>query len=96
MAYAITVSASTKKQKVFEPSAPARDKMKILLIRSHNDRSVFDGLSRREIIGWVVCMALAVGLTLFGGAYLASSYMSADVSSVLRSDSAKRSQQQTP
>jgi cell division protein FtsX len=58
---------------------------------------MFDGLSKREIIGWVVCLVLAVGLTLFGGAYLvASSFMSADVSDVLKPDSPKRSQQQTP
>jgi hypothetical protein len=69
--------------------------MKIRLALFLNcDRSVFDGLSRREIIGWVVCLALAVGLTLFGGAYLASSFMSADISDVLKPDSAK--QQQTP
>jgi hypothetical protein len=46
---------------------------------------MFDGLSRREIIGWVVCLVLAVGLTLFGSAYLAGSFMSADVSDVLKS-----------
>jgi hypothetical protein len=58
---------------------------------------VFDGLSRREIIGWVVCLALAVGLTVFGGAYLmASSFMSADVSDVLKRDSAKGGRQQAP
>jgi hypothetical protein len=58
---------------------------------------MFDGLSKREMIGWVVCLVLAVGLTLFGGAYLvASSFMSADVSDVLKPDSPKRSQQQTP
>jgi len=52
---------------------------------------MFDGLSRREIIGWVVCLALAVGLAVFGGAYLVvSSFLSADVSDVLKSsDSAK-------
>jgi hypothetical protein len=59
--------------------------------------SMFDGLSRREIIGWIACLALAVGLTLFGSAYLvASSFMSADVSDVLKPDSAKLSQQHTP
>jgi hypothetical protein len=58
---------------------------------------VFDGLSRREIIGWVVCLALAVGLTVFGSAYLlASSFVSADVSDVLKHDNAKRIQQQAP
>jgi hypothetical protein len=58
---------------------------------------VFDGLSRREIIGWVVCLTLAVGLILFGGAYfVATSFMSADVSDALKHDSAKRSQQQMP
>jgi hypothetical protein len=60
-------------------------------------QSVFDGLSRREIIGWVVCLALAVGLTVFGGAYLmASSFMSADLSVVLKPDSAKSGRQQAP
>ena len=59
--------------------------------------SVFDGLSRREIVAWIVCLALAVGLTVFGSAYLvASSFVSADVSDVLKHDSAKRSQQQMP
>jgi cell division protein FtsX len=46
---------------------------------------MFDGLSRRELIGWVVCLVVAVGLTLFGGAFLAVSLMSADVSDVLKS-----------
>jgi hypothetical protein len=74
------------------------DKMKIRLTPFLCcDRIVFDGLSRREIIGWIVCLALAVGLALFGGAYLvASSLTSADVSNVLKPDGAKRSQQQTP
>jgi hypothetical protein len=47
---------------------------------------MFDGLSRREIIGWIACLVVAVGLTVFGSAYLvASSFMSADVSDVLKS-----------
>jgi cell division protein FtsX len=46
---------------------------------------MFDGLSRRELIGWAVCLVLAVGLTLFGSAFLAVSFMSADVSDVLKS-----------
>jgi len=42
---------------------------------------MFDGLSRGEVFVWVVCLALAVGLTLSGGAYwVASSFLSADVS----------------
>jgi hypothetical protein len=46
---------------------------------------MFGGLSRREIVGWVVCLVIAVGLTLFGSAFLAVSFMSADVSDVLKS-----------
>jgi hypothetical protein len=46
---------------------------------------MFGGLSRREIIGWVVCLVLAVSLTLFGSAFLAVSFMSADASDVLKS-----------
>jgi hypothetical protein len=41
---------------------------------------MFDGLSRQEIVGWLVCLILAVGLTIFGSAYLVTSYLSADVS----------------
>jgi hypothetical protein len=48
------------------------------------DGSMFDGLSRREIIGWSACLALAVGLTMFGGANLAASLMSADALDVLK------------
>jgi hypothetical protein len=59
--------------------------MLVLLSRSYAVMSHFDGLSRREIIGWAVCLVLAVGLTLFGSAYLAGSFMSADVSGVLKS-----------
>jgi hypothetical protein len=56
---------------------------------------MFEGLSRQEIIGWLFCLTVAVGLTVFGSAYLvASSYMSADVSEALRHpDIAKQSQQ---
>jgi hypothetical protein len=46
---------------------------------------MFDGLSRREIIGWVACVLLAVGLTLSGSAYLAISFMSADASDISKS-----------
>ena len=46
--------------------------------------SMFDGLSKSEIIGWVICLVLAVGLTVFGSVYLATSFMSADVSDVLK------------
>jgi hypothetical protein len=46
---------------------------------------MFDGLSKREIIAWVICLALAVGLTVFGSAYLvATSFISADVSDALK------------
>jgi hypothetical protein len=52
---------------------------------------MFDGLSRRELIGWAVRLVLAVGLTLFGSAFLAIFFMSADVSDVLKSpDGTKR------
>jgi hypothetical protein len=58
------------------------------------DGSMFDGLSRREIIGWVICLMLAVGLTVFGSAYLASSFMSADISGALpHHDGVKQSQE---
>jgi cell division protein FtsX len=38
---------------------------------------MFDGLSKREIIAWALCLAVALGLTISGGTYLASSLMSA-------------------
>jgi hypothetical protein len=47
--------------------------------------SMFDGLSKTEIIGWLFCLVLAVGLTMLGSAYLvATSFMSADVSDALK------------
>ena len=45
---------------------------------------MFEGLSKREIVGWIICLVLAVGLTVFGSVYLATSFMSADVSDVLK------------
>jgi hypothetical protein len=45
--------------------------------------SMFEGLSKHEIIGWVICLAVALGFTLSGGAYLAASLMSADMSDAL-------------
>ena len=52
---------------------------------------MFDGVSRREIIGWLVCLALAVGLALFGSAYLvASSFVNADTSDALSGASKQR------
>jgi hypothetical protein len=44
---------------------------------------MFDGLSKREVIGWIFCLALAVALTLFGSAYYVTSLISADVSDAL-------------
>jgi hypothetical protein len=46
---------------------------------------MFEGLSKHEIIGWAICLAVALGLTLSGGAYLATSLMSADVSDAMPS-----------
>jgi hypothetical protein len=46
--------------------------------------SMFDGLSKREIIGWLICLALALGLTVFGSVYWAASLMSADVTDALK------------
>jgi hypothetical protein len=44
---------------------------------------MFDGLSRGEVIAWLVCLALAIGLTS-GGAYLvALSLLSADVADTM-------------
>jgi hypothetical protein len=61
------------------------DTMKMELAHFLNcDRSVFDGLSRREIIGWVVCLALSAGI------------VSADASDVLKSDSFRKGHQQNP
>ena len=52
---------------------------------------MFEGLSKREAVAWVICLTLAIGLTVLGSAYLASSYMTADVSDVLKnSDRAKQ------
>jgi len=44
---------------------------------------MFEGLSKREIVGWVVCLVLAIGFTIFGSVYLATSFMMADVSDAL-------------
>jgi hypothetical protein len=44
---------------------------------------MFDGLSRGEVFVWLVCLALAIGLTVSGGAYWVASFMSADVSDVM-------------
>jgi hypothetical protein len=41
---------------------------------------MFEGLSKREIFGWVICLALALSFTVFGGAYLIRSFLSTDVS----------------
>ena len=44
---------------------------------------MFDGLSRGEVFAWAVCLALAIGLTSGGVAYLvAASLLTADVSDV--------------
>jgi hypothetical protein len=52
---------------------------------------MFEGLSKRETVAWVVCLTLAVGLTILGSAYLVSSYMTADISDVLKNtDRAKQ------
>ena len=40
---------------------------------------MFEGLSKREVVCWVICLVFAVGLTLLGTAYLATSFMTADV-----------------
>jgi hypothetical protein len=47
---------------------------------------MFDGLSKREIIAWALCLAVALGITISGGAYLASSLMSAsaDMTDILK------------
>jgi len=45
---------------------------------------MFNGLSKPEIIGWIICLIIAGGLTVFGSAYLAVSLMTADVSSIIR------------
>jgi len=44
---------------------------------------MFEGLSKREIVGWVVCLVLAIGFTVFGSVYLATSFLMADVSDAL-------------
>jgi hypothetical protein len=41
---------------------------------------MFEGLSKREIVGWVVCLVLAIGLTVLGSVYLATLLMMADIS----------------
>ena len=43
---------------------------------------MFDGLSRGEVFAWVVCLALAIGLTSGGAYLLAASFLTADVSDV--------------
>lgn len=47
---------------------------------------MFNGLSKREVIGWIFCLALAVAFTLLGSAYYATSFISADVSDALVKD----------
>jgi hypothetical protein len=44
---------------------------------------MFEGLSKREIVGWTICLVLAIGLTVLGAVYLATSFMMADVSDTL-------------
>jgi hypothetical protein len=45
---------------------------------------MFEGLSKREIFGWLICLALALGFTVFGSAYLVTSFLSADISDTLK------------
>jgi hypothetical protein len=45
---------------------------------------MFEGLSKREVVGWIICLVLAVALTLLGTAYLATSFMTADMSGALQ------------
>jgi hypothetical protein len=52
---------------------------------------MFEELPKREVVGWVVCLVLAIGLTVLGSVYLATSLMMADVSDALPY-SAKRTQ----
>jgi hypothetical protein len=44
---------------------------------------MFDGLSRGEVIAWILCLALVVGLSSAGAYLVASSLLSADVSDVM-------------
>jgi hypothetical protein len=44
------------------------------------DAVMSEGLSKQEIFGWLVCLTLALGFTVFGSAYLITSFLSADVS----------------
>jgi hypothetical protein len=45
---------------------------------------MFEGLSKQEVLAWVLCLAFAVGLTVLGTIYLATSFMTADVSDALK------------
>ena len=42
-------------------------------------------LPNREIVGRVVCLVLSIRLTVLGSVYLATSFVTADVSDVLES-----------
>ena len=48
-------------------------------------QTMFDGVSKREVIAWVVCLVIAAGLTVVGTTYLVNSYLTADVSETLSS-----------
>jgi len=48
-------------------------------------KTMFDGVSKREVIAWVVCLVIAAGLTVVGTTYLVNSYLTADVSETLSS-----------
>lgn len=41
---------------------------------------MYEGLSTREIAGWIACLIVAVGLIVLGAVHLVNSDLTADVS----------------
>ena len=41
---------------------------------------MYEGLTTREIAGWIACLIVAIGLIVLGTVYLVNSDMTADVS----------------
>jgi hypothetical protein len=41
---------------------------------------MYEGLSTREIVGWIACLIVAAGLIVLGAVYLVDSDLTADAS----------------
>jgi len=56
----------------------------LVLKRGHSNlvrlMPMYEGLSTREIVGWVACLIVAAGLIVLGAVYLVNADLTADVS----------------